>query len=328
MGNFEDINYLKEKYFEDKWTLNKLAKDVDTSPYLLKKKFKEYGLQIRHYPQNIRTPKNRSIKYPQLNNGEWLHEKYIKERLSTIQIAKIVGVKTENSVRQALIRNNIEVRSISDGLTINRDDGFVVNVPVIEGCLLGDGGLLAYNRKSDLSYPSFYKKNKNYDHVKYIESLLFPNSRETKTKHTLSKLNGNNYDVFYLKSYAKKDLLSLYRKWYPLENNYKKIIPEDVDVSPEALLHWFMDDGCSTLRKGLDRKSKQVFITMCSESFTKDEQQMLSEKIYGQYGLTMNVRKSNSGGTGWRIIIPQSQTCLFYEIIGPCPVPSLEYKWK
>jgi len=41
----------------------------------------------------------------------------------------------------------------------------------------------------------------------------------------------------------------------------------------------------------------------------------------------MNVRKANSG-TGWRIYIPQSQVEMFYEIIGDCPVSSMEYKWK
>jgi hypothetical protein len=33
-------------------------------------------------------------------------------------------------------------------------------------------------------------------------------------------------------------------------------------------------------------------------------------------------------GTGWRIKIPQAQARLFFDILGPCPVPEMAYKWK
>lgn len=275
----------------------------------------------------------RKTKYLELSNKNWLYEKYIIQGLSTKEIAEIVGAKTPNSVRQSLLYFKIPIRTISDGLTFNRsNDGFVLNIPVIEGSLLGDAGLKSWNKESDESNPYLYKKNKNYDHVKYFGSRIFQKDYIHRIKENIyskendDKFKKDSYSSFLLRTESKRELMNLYRKWYPKNNNYKKVIPEDVDISPESLLHWFMDDGCSTLREG--RKSKQVFITMCSESFERDEQQMLCEKIYSQYGLTMNVRKSNSGGTGWRMFIPQSQTGLFYEIIGLCPVPSLEYKWK
>lgn len=46
-----------------------------------------------------------------------------------------------------------------------------------------------------------------------------------------------------------------------------------------------------------------------------------------QFEIKSTVRKFNRG-TGWRIFLPQSQAQKFFSIIGPCPVPSMEYKWK
>jgi len=123
-----------------------------------------------------------------------------------------------------------------------------------------------------------------------------------------------------------KDLKPLYKKWYPKSNDYKKVIPEDVDISPVSLLNWFMDDGTSYQRRK-NSKTKQIVIVLCSECFTKKNQQMIVDKINKEYGLGFKV-VAYSHGTRWRIRLPQSQTSLFYEIIGPCPVPSMEYKWK
>ena len=112
------------------------------------------------------------VQYDLLNNKEWLYKKYVKEKLSTKDIKKLCGAKTSNSVRQALIRNNIKVRNVSEGLTCNRiNDGFILNVPVIEGSLLGDARLGIYNRKSDISNPYFSKKNIGKDHGSGVENL-------------------------------------------------------------------------------------------------------------------------------------------------------------
>ena len=68
-------------------------------------------------------------------------------------------------------------------------------------------------------------------------------------------------------------------------------------------------------------------IVFCSESFVKEDQEMLCERIAAKFPLTPKLMKSQ-WGTGYRIGLPQSQTQEFFEIIGPPPVPSLAYKWK
>jgi hypothetical protein len=54
-----------------------------------------------------------SIKYPQLHDKAWLHQKYITENLSTVKIGIIVGCYA-GAVVHALKRNDIPTRSCSD----------------------------------------------------------------------------------------------------------------------------------------------------------------------------------------------------------------------
>ena len=269
---------------------------------------------------------NCSFKYPKLNDDKWLYQKYIVEQCSTVDIAKLAGAKTANSARQALIRCNISIRSIGDGLRCNREDYFVVNREVIEGCLLGDGYLVKWNKNSEKSYPYFAKRNKYYDHIRYDAQMLFTKSWEQRVKENNEISLGKKQVVFSLRSLSNNMLAPFYKRWYPKWNDYKKVIPEDVEVTPTLLLHWFLDDGSSYQRR---KKSKirQVLITFCTECFSKDNQMMIIEKIKKRYSLNFALKKVNYG-TRYQMVLPQSQASLFYDTIGNCPVPSMEYKWK
>lgn len=267
---------------------------------------------------------NYSYKYPLLNDSSWLYQKYIVEQLSLNNIVPLVGAKTTNSISQALRRFDIPVRTKSEGLTNNRvSDGFVLNQEVIDGCLLGDGYLTKWNKQSDNSFPIFKKRNANKDHVEYVSTILGLSLDNVKFEQT--KLNGKLFDAYILRTLAYKELLPIYKKWYPEDNNFKKVVPSDIIITPTVLLHWFMDDGCTWIRK--DRKGTPIVGAISSESFSKEDNMMLIEKIYSATGLKLTPNKSNSGTTS-RLSIPTSQIKLFYDVIGNCPVESLNYKWK
>lgn len=257
----------------------------------------------------------------QLNDREWLIDHYVTKGLSTKKIMALLGVKTANSVRQSLLRAEIPLRTISDGLTHNRkDDGLVLKEDVLTGCLLGDGFLRCYNKHSNGSFPYFSKRNKHRDHVDFVARCILP---EQWQNYVETKLEGE-YTLSILRTLSHKELLPLYRSWYPEENGFKKIIPMNIEINETVLLHWFLDDGSSYLRK---RKTQQIVITFSSESFSKQDQQTLCDRVMNRFPLTPTVHPCNSG-TGWRITIPQSQASRFFEIIGPPPVASLSYKWK
>jgi len=251
--------------------------------------------------------------------------------MSTCQIADILGIKSENSVRQSLLHHDICLRSPRESVECNRrTDGFIYNystIPVIEGALLGDGSLRSWSRTVD-SYPYFSKKNKHYNHISYVAKLLFGELWEDRIK---SEYN-NGFKCYILRSFSHRILKDMQDKWYPKSNGYKKLIPDDINISSELLLHWFMDDGNSYSRNrkydnGWKQRKKQIVITLCTECFERENQEMISDRIKDKFGISFSVRKYNQG-TGWRMYLPQSQADDFFDIIGKSPVESMEYKWK
>lgn len=266
-----------------------------------------------------------SYKYPHLNDDEWLYTKYVIEGMGTSAIALLLGIKSSNSVREALIRANIPVRDFRESQIYNRDDdGFIINYDVITGCLLGDGYLRCYNKNSEYSAPYFSKTNKFKDHIQYVASKIYEYNQDNWISLSRNKCNGKVLNYWSIRTLSHDSLTPLYNKWYPLSNNRRKTIPDDLIITPDVMLHWFLDDGSTYQRK---RKTKQVYGILCTECFTLDEHKLLQEKVKHSLGLNLSISKINYG-TGYRLTIKQSEIYDFYETIGPCPVDSLKYKWK
>ena len=251
-------------------------------------------------------------------------------------ICQEVGAKTSASIYQALLRHNIPTRGVQDAILYRKqkeliNNGIILNMSVIEGCLLGDGYLIKSNKDSENSRPSFEKKNKFKDHIQYVAQLLIPRNYEENIYPSYHECNGKNFEYWGLTTNVQNELVSIYKKWYPKDNNYKKIIPENLDPTPETLLHWFMDDGSSSIRTER-MPSVQIVITFCSECFSPESQQNLAEKINKKYNIGMFLSKTKKepteGDFGYRLMVGQSYAQDFFKLIGPPPVPSLAYKWK
>lgn len=321
-----DPIWLDNAYSKEKKSTTEIAKIIGCSIRAVGYCLKKFDIKIRSASEACLLAPKKQSKYSLLNDPLWLKNNYIDNKLSTQQIANLIGAKSCNSTRQFLVRHNINIRNKSDGQTINRkDDNFILNLPVIDGSLLGDGSLDIWNNKSNISIPYFHKKNIYYDHILYVANNIFLKNPESRITHYINPKN-EKYQYFHISSLTHKTLLPLYNKWYPEKSNYKKVIPEDIEISSELLLNMFMDDGTSFHRRKKS-KTKQIIITICSESFTRDNQEMFCEKINKKFNIDIKTTPCSSG-TGWRIRVPQSQTNQFYEIIGSCPVPSLSYKWK
>ena len=276
--------------------------------------------------------------YKLLNDKDWLYQKYIIEKKGTPKIAELAGAKTSNSVRQALIKFNIPIRTIRDGLLCDRaSDGLILNIEnkqIIEGSLLGDASLRVWDKLSVNAQAYFVKKQKFYEHISYVGEKLFGNNYEERI--SIESVGDRNY--YLLRSLSNGDLTKLYRKWYPKSNNYIKLVPRDLKLTEISLLHWFLDDGFSFERKRKykeggkylqlsRRKQKQIIIEFCSESFSKEDNEFLIEQINNNWALKASLRKTKKG-TGYRVKISQTKTNDFFEVIGVCPVSKLKYKWK
>lgn len=250
-------------------------------------------------------------KYKKLNDKHWLENLYINEKKSTIEIAKIIGAKTGNSVRQALERHSIPIRNRIDAQV--SESNFLIDNDVLIGSILGDAGLRVSNKNNKKTIPYFYKKNKYLDHIEFVAKSFYGDNYKERIKP-----DGKYYKF---STPASRDFYELYQKWYP---NGKKIIPKDIDITPGILHHWFLDDGCSYLRK---RKSRQIVITLSSQCFTPEDQNMVCDVMNEKWNMRFGLEKINDG-TGYRIKLPQSEANRFYEIIGPPIIKSLSYKWK
>ncbi len=325
-----DKNWLLQEYSGKLLSCSEISNSVGCSKDGVRAALLRHSIPLRSSGESIHAKNKRigykSRLYENLNNEQWLREQYLVKNKSTQEIASIVGADSGNSVRQALIRKGIEVRNKSDGLTIKRTSLFVENKDVINGCLLGDGFMRVYNRESDESYPAFYKRNKYYDHVLWVGEQLMGSQAAERIRPEIRILNDKEFPCYLLHGFCEKMLLDYYRKWYPKSSGFKKVVPHDLEINEKVILNWFLDDGTS-YRYRLTSPTKQVIIWFCSESFIKEDQEWLCDKMNEKYNLKakVHVRK---GGTGWRIKLPQSKTADFFEIIGPPPIKSLAYKWK
>ena len=343
-----DKDWLSEKYIDEKMSCRSIGELIGCNEGTVRRALDRNDIKARNNSESHSLIKIDS-KYSLLNNESWLREKYIDEKMGTLEIAKLVGAKTSNSVTQALRKFGLPVRTIGEGLTINReDDGFIFNqnaLEVLDGSLLGDASLRVWKKRNINANAFIIKTNKFYDHVLYFSKQIYSTEenakkyiREKKVTLTYKGIK-KTFTYFNISTYSHYELTSIYNKWYPESNNFKKVVPKDIIITPTVLLHWFMDDGCSSLRKrdykenpkkkwlSRRRKENQVLITFCSESFSKEDQEMLVTQMNKKFNLCAKVIACGFG-TGYRVKIPQSKAQYFFKLIGPCPVPSFAYKWK
>jgi len=266
-----------------------------------------------------------SKKYTKLNNKQYLYNTYVVKKKSLTDIQREVNCKSSNSVRQALIYHSIPVRNVSEGLCISNEK-LVLDLDIINGSLLGDGFLSVWNKDSDKSYPVFQKKNKFKTHIQYVAKQLLPNTYKECIKAEVCRCNNKQLTYWRFNTKVQQSLSSLYGLWYP---GGVKHIPNDIMPTSKLLLHWFLDDGSTSWRhrKHKHHTKTTVRLTFSSQSFIPEEQEILRDKVNKTFNLHMSLRKTNSG-TGYVLAIPETKTNMFFDIIGPPPVPELAYKWK
>ncbi len=133
--------------------------------------------------------------------------------------------------------------------------------------------------------------------------------------HSYHKINKCFYDSFRVYTFS-DSVFDGYRSIFYL--NKKKVIPKNITsllVDSLSLAVWFMDDGykrndCNAFRLGTD-------------SFTKDEQDLLQSVLKSNFGIETSVHKK---GKYWNLYIPERESKKFVALIKPHIIPSLAYK--
>jgi hypothetical protein len=270
-----------------------------------------------------------------LDYRAWLHHEYVIKRKTCGEIAAIVGC-SKGKVYSALSRFGIKARRGRG----RRDhpNGIVLNMSVIEGGLLGDASI---QRRKPTHNATFVRTNKNYDHVKYVASLLSddPDNRISSQLRERVKGSGIKYKSFIFRTLSSNILVPIYKRWYPESSGFKKIVPRDFVLDKVSLLHWFLDDGSTNWRKINGKVSdRRIQLVMATNSFSKDDQEFLASQMEAM-GLGVRVGKiqyrtkcfgvKHDGYKRTNIIyVRDSSVQDFFDIIGPPPVESMAYKWK
>ena len=263
--------------------------------------------------------------------GGWLHQKYITEKLNTKQIAKLVGCSDVPTVTRNLKKFDIPIRSLSERRRNEHEDYFRLNMPVINGSLLGD----AFITKPQKEHwnASLSKRNIYYDHLLYFAKQVLIQSPENRISgpfESSTNLTPNGVPTHFFNTYKHPEITSLRKQWYP---KGIKVIPRDIELTKESLLHWFLDDGYSYVVRQKYKTSTytSVRVFFCTQSFTKPDQLWLCQLLQEKFGLKFSLRKKGlkkDGTEAYIMALSESQTNYFFDLIGECPVDSLKYKWK
>ena len=243
-------------------------------------------------------------------NKEWLSEKYIKDGLSQKRIAEICGVKS-TVICVWMKRLGVPARERSMPNICCLTDDFI---ECLDGLLLGDGCLVKIRETS----ACYSHGGSHYDYIAYLSGVFdsFGIEQSGKIYSKSSRIGIYESVGFSFHTRAYRDLLEQRYRWYP---EGKKIVPDDVVLTPIVAQNWFIGDG----RLARNRKSSH-FIILCTNGFSADDVVALIKKLR-DIGI-IGVRQPSNN----TIRLNHENTLKFLNYIGPCPEPIWHcygYKW-
>jgi len=193
----------------------------------------------------------------------------------------------------------IPTRSIREAHRIRHERHVMLDerhCEVFDGLMLSDLHVEPGRWQSRVSFG--FKHLEFAQHV--ISSLPFQWGKLNKSTKT---------GCWHAKTLACYELLRERKRWY---KGRTKVVPVDVRITPTSLLWWYLGDG----------RVEDYGLSLCSESFSPQENGQLVEKIRS-LGIPCHVTPAN------RIRVEKaSGVKVFARIVPPCPVSCYVYKWR
>lgn len=212
---------------------------------------------------------------------------------------------------------NKKLKSYKDSLVLTNDmRGIIV------GLLLGDASLQTLTKHGKTWRLRIVQGGDNhYEYIQHLRTVLDPwTNMDLGTNHETTK-DGKVYNKWYFNTLTFAQFAELGHAFYPLNSNNKrsKVIPSKISewMTAKSLAYWFMDDGS---RKWGD---KVAGVRFCSESFTREEVDLLISILNNKFGITGTANKDSGG---WRINISTRSYDKFYDLVRPHMATSIMYK--
>jgi len=179
---------------------------------------------------------------------------------------------------------------------------------ILDGLMLSDAYV---SQKQRLFY--FSQRRQNREYVEYVARLLgMEPERVLDRTRKPDKRTGKVYECSELRTLSHPIYVRLRERWY---RDGKKVVPVDLRITPECVLHWFLCDGsCSVIRGGAQ-------LVLCTDSFSREEVESLLVRL-GEVGIETTFLPSCR-----RLRVGQKSIGRFYDYVGECPVNCLAYKW-
>lgn len=178
---------------------------------------------------------------------------------------------------------------------------------ILDGLLMGDASIPAGQ-----NLLHFSQRSDRREYVEYIATQLgLPSDRVRDRVRKPDTRTGRQYACSELRTLSASCFAELRAKWYP---NGRKVVPRDLQLSREFVLHWFLCDGsCSRTRNGAQ-------LMLCTDAFSIEDVEF-SRHLLEAEGIESRVCGGN------RLRVRQNSIGRFYEYLGDCPVSCLAYKW-
>ncbi|HYF75021.1 MAG TPA: hypothetical protein VD757_00425 [Candidatus Nitrosocosmicus sp.] len=261
-------------------------------------------------------------------SADQLHQLYIIDGLSTVQVAKKLGIPEKGTVNDYLRKYKIPIRSRRDA-AIMTQQGTLDFIPItdkekeiIKGELLGDGHVNS-DPKSNDGYCVYKHSSKHKEYLEWLMTQL-PSLKFGNIGRVVHSSGAVSY---HLHSNVHPDLTE-FRDLFYLEDD-TKIIPKDIKLTPTVLHHWYLGDGTygyvSAGRKpnGDQKKSWQMSIAACD--FSRDSLEEIIIPQLHDIGIkaTVITKKGHP-----HVRISSYTHDRFFEYISKCNVKVYDYKFS
>jgi len=164
-------------------------------------------------------------------NKKWLEEKYVDEGLFGTEIAEMCGVHP-TTIYNWLRKFDIPVQQ--RGKRPNHVELTDELCEFLDGLLLGDGNI--HPRHAGAAYQH---RDSNIEYLEWLSDKLEEFGLERSGEIYEYEQRGLPDGHYKTKDYI--ELNEFYRRWY--DDDGKKTIPEDLDLTPTVLMNWYVGDG-------------------------------------------------------------------------------------
>ncbi len=176
---------------------------------------------------------------------------------------------------------------------------------IIIGSILGDGYLRTIPGRND----AFLEINHSIKAKEYVDYKYEALKRLCKSAP--KERSGNEGRIAYrFFTIQHKELSDLEKHFY---QHGRKTIPKDIDINPQVLAIWYMDDGS---------KSRDSDVYLNTQQFSVNEQKILIFKLR-ELGISARMNKDKKY---YRIRILKESIADFMKVINPFIIPSMQYK--